>query len=107
MDALTETIRRCNLHLIQDNKTEGFGNCFPYAIVQQCRRKNIKEWLQKNNQEGFVSSHLALRRKVKSFALESQHKTISDFKENCKTVLANGKQEMGKQENGLIPSFYK
>ena len=89
MDALEATIRKCNLQLMQDNKTEGYGNCFPYAIVQQCRRPNIKAWLQKNNPGAFVSSHCTLRRKVKAFALESPHKTISDFKDNCKTILGN------------------
>ena len=89
MDALEATIRKCNLQLKQDNKTEGYGNCFPYAIVQQCRRPNIKAWLQINNPGAFVSSHFALRRKVKAFALESPHKTIRDFKYNCKTILGN------------------
>ena len=82
--------------MIHDNKTEGFGNCFPYAIIQQCRRPNIKEWLQKNNPGAFVSSHCALRRKVKAFALKSPHKTISDFKHNCKTILGNGNDKSWK-----------
>jgi hypothetical protein len=48
MDALGLAINRCNLQLKMDNPTEGFGNCFPNAIVQQCRRPEIRTWLQKN-----------------------------------------------------------
>ena len=111
MDALSVKIQECNLNLILDNKTEGFGDCFPYAIVQQCRRPNIKKWLKENNPDGFFSSHLALRRKVKIFALNSPHKTINDFKQNCSTVLANGKEmawiKWVRQEPGWIPSSFR
>ena len=87
MDALTSTLEKCNLQLRLDNNTEGFGNCFPNAIVQQCRRPEIKEWLQANNPDAFVANHYTLRRKVKSFALNSRHKTLNDYKRNFETIV--------------------
>ena len=79
MDGLSATIQRCNLPLKFDNKTEGFGNCFPNAIVQQCRRPEVKTWLQKNKQWAIVSNHFTLRRKVTNLA-RSNHKTIDNHK---------------------------
>ena len=86
MDALTSTIENCNLQLRLDNNTEGYGNCFPNAIVQQCRRPEIKEWLQANNPNAFVANHYTLRRKVKSLALNSTHKTMNNYKRNLEAI---------------------
>ena len=60
MDSLTSTIEKCNLQLRLDNNTEGYGNCFPNAIVQQCRRPEIKEWIQTNNPDAFVANPYTL-----------------------------------------------
>ena len=70
MDSLTSTIIRCNLKLALDNSTEGFGDCFPNSIVQQCRRPEVKAWLIKNNPQAFFTSPQTLRSKVKSYALQ-------------------------------------
>ena len=86
MDALISTIENCNLQLRLDNNTEGFGNCFPNAIVQQCRRPEIKEWLQANNPNAIVANHYTLRRKVNSLALNSTHKTMNDYKRNFEKI---------------------
>ena len=48
MDALTSTVLRCAFQLKIDNNTGGYGNCFPNAIVQQCRRPEIRKWLHEN-----------------------------------------------------------
>ena len=87
MDALSSTIENCKLQLRLDNNTEGYGNCFPNAIVQQCRRPEIKEWIQTHNPEAFVATHYALRRKVKAFALNSTHKTLNDYKRNFESIV--------------------
>ena len=68
MSGLAEAIRRCNLQLKLDNKTEGYGNCFPNAIIQQCRRPEINNWLRENNPMGIFKSPQALRRQVTNFA---------------------------------------
>ena len=79
MDELRTTIQRCDLPLKFDNRTEGFGNCFPNAIVQQCRRPEVKAWLRENRQWANVSNHFTLRRKVTTLA-RSNHITISNHK---------------------------
>ena len=63
-----------------DNPTEGFGNCFPNAIVQQCRRPEIKTWIQKNRPWALFTGHQMLRRKVTNFALRSRDQTINRLK---------------------------
>ena len=63
-----------------DNPTEGYGNCFPNAIVQQCRRPEIKSWLQKNRPWAIFNGQQLLRLKVTNFALKSRHATIADLK---------------------------
>ena len=80
MDSLTTSIIRCNLQLKLDNATEGYGNCFPNAIIQQCRRKEILSWLQKNNKDAIFYSQECVRRKVTNFALKSQHRMVTDLK---------------------------
>ena len=87
MDALTSTIRSCDVQLKLDNSTGGYGNCFPNAIVQQCRRTEIKAWLQENNPSAIVTSHNALRQKVKTYALQSTHKTLLEYKHNFETLI--------------------
>ena len=77
---LQETIQRCHLPLKLDNNTEGYGNCFPNAIVQQCRRPEIKAWIQNKKPRVTVSNHKAIRTKVTNFALRQQSTAIVDLK---------------------------
>ena len=77
MDGLSSTINKCCVPLKLDNYTEGHGNCFPNAIVKQCRRPEISDWLLTNKPLAIVRNNKTLQRKVSSFALESEHKTIS------------------------------
>ena len=87
MDALSSTIRRCNVQLKLDNPTEGYGNCFPNAIVQQCRRPKIQAWLKENKPWAISTSHQVMRKKIKHFALNSQHKTLLEYKANYQAIL--------------------
>ena len=87
MNGLSSTIQKCKLQLKLDNPTEGYGNCFPNAIVQQCRRPEIQDWLLENKPWVIVKSQQALRRQVKNFALKSAHKTIHDYKTNYEAIL--------------------
>ena len=80
MDGLCSAIKRCNLELRLDNSTEGYGNCFPNAIVQQCRRPAIKTWLQKNKPSALFNSQQSVRTKVTTFALKSRHNKIVDLR---------------------------
>ena len=88
MSGLVEAIRRCNVQLKLDNNTEGYGNCFPNAIIQQCRRPVINKWLHEKNPIGIFKSPQALRRQVSHFALNSKHKNVNDYKRNYETILS-------------------
>ena len=80
MDGLTLAIRRCNLNLKLDNLTEGYGNCFPNAIIQQCRRPEVKSWLQARKPHALFYANECVRKNVTNFALKSQHRTIINLK---------------------------
>ena len=80
MDELSSTIIRCNLPLKFDNNTEGYGNCFPNAIVQQCRRPEIRAWLQKNHLGTIVNHQQMLREKVTHFSLTSRNRAICNLR---------------------------
>ena len=104
MDGLSSTIKKCKVPLKLDTYTEGYGNCFPYAIVQQCRRPEIKDWLLENKPWAIVKSHQTLQRQVRHFALQSQHKTLNEYKTNYEAILHNSDRnwkdywdEMGKE----------
>jgi uncharacterized protein YuzE len=87
MDPLLSTIQRCNLQIKLDDTTEGYGNCFPNAIVQQYRRPEIRTWLQNNKPQAIVNHHTTLRKKFTNFALKSRHPTILNFKLDYDQIL--------------------
>ena len=88
MTGLTEAIRRCKVKLKLDNFTEGYGNCFPNAIVQQCRRPEVKKWLLQNKPHAMFRSQQALRREVKNFALTSQNVKVNNYRINYNETLS-------------------
>ena len=87
MDGLDLTIGRCNLQLRLDNRTEGFGNCFPNAMVQQCRRPEIRTWLQKNKPWAIFNGQQSLRAKVQHFAMKSRHQAVADLRTEYEQVI--------------------
>ena len=87
MDGLTLAIRRCNLKLKLDNLTEGFGNCFPHAIVQQCRRPEVRKWLHDHNPNALFNGQEHVRREVTNFALKSRHVEITRLKTQHKNEI--------------------
>ena len=107
MDALTSTILRCSLQLKLDNNTEGYGNCFPNAIVQQCRRPEIKKWLQENMLESIVYNQQTLRNRVANFAIKSKHKTVTQYKTNYENLLVMEDKKSWKQYwGGMVQAGY-
>ena len=87
MDDLTSTIHRCNLDLKLDNNTEGYGNCFPNAVVQQCRRPEIRNWLQENKPWAIFNGNQSVRKLITNFSLTSRHQTIARLKTKYDTEL--------------------
>ena len=80
-----ETVHRLQLPFKLDQLTEGRGNCFPIAILQQCRRPEINQQL-KPVPKMLVRTlttgprHKALRYSVISFIKSSDHPRIQEFK---------------------------
>ena len=86
MDSLSLAIKKCNLDLLLDNPTDGFGNCFPNALVQQCRRPEIKTWLQKNRPWAIFNGHQSVRTKITNFALKSKDQAITNLRAKYEQV---------------------
>ena len=84
-DEIMETVNRLQLPFILDQLTEGRGNCFPIAILQQCRRPEINQQL-KPVPKMLVRTlrtgprHKALRYSVINFIKTSNHPRIHQFK---------------------------
>ena len=93
MDSLTASIIRCNLQLKLDNPTEGYGNCFPNAIIQQWKRKEVLAWLQENNKDAIFYSQECIRREVTNFALKSQHRSMTNLKRKYEVEIQQVEQK--------------
>ena len=80
---IMETVNKLELPLILDQLTEGRGNCFPIAILQQCRRPEIKQQLKpipKMLLKVGTGAHGALRHNIKRFITKSDHPRILEFR---------------------------
>ena len=79
---ILQHVRKLNLPFKLDKLTEGQGNCFPIAIIQQCRRRQVLESLPSNIQHLVKqeNGHSILRNTVTNFATMSQHPRIQSFK---------------------------
>ena len=87
---LMQIVRKFQLPWKLDELTEGRGNCFPLAIIAQCRRPEIFQDLSKPIQS--IVSHgdpTLLRQSVRDFILSTEHKKIQEFKKEYDYVLAN------------------
>ena len=96
---IMKTVRALGLPLKLDQLTEGFGNCFPIAIIQQCRRPEIMSQLNPTMkmQMRYHSPHKLLRFLVKLFIKGSKHPTIVRFKERYEALEFNTNGETWNQ----------
>ena len=86
---ILRSVRRLNLPFELDEITEGKGDCFPLAVIAQCRRTEIFNNLTKPVQAIItVNNPTLLRNAVKSFMENSQESKIEEFKKNYEEVLA-------------------
>ena len=81
-DEIIQHVKRLELPFKLDQLTEGQGNCFPIAIVQQCRRPEVMKTLPASIQQivGLENGHSLLQIKVKKFIVESENPRICAFK---------------------------
>ena len=77
-----DTVLRLELPLKLDQPTEGLGNCFPIAIVQQLQRPEIFTELRTSVQRlaRHQKGHALLRQSVKSFMMNSRHPRVAAFR---------------------------
>ena len=82
-------VRRLQLPLKLDEITEGRGNCFPLAILAQCRRIEIFRGLRSLTQSLIQQNNpTLLRRAVYTFMTKSRHITIQNYKKRYQEILA-------------------
>ena len=87
-EEFTSAIQRCGLPLKLDEATEGDGNCWVRAVVQQLERPEMRQQLNDRTREILKvrksERHLVLKSKISEFATTSRHPTILDIKETFK-----------------------
>ena len=78
---IMNTIHRLQLPLKLDQLTEGQGNCFPIAIIQQLRRPEIFSQLRPKPKRlpQHKNGHATLRSDVLQFIMKSKVPRIAEF----------------------------
>ena len=88
-EEFTSAIQRCGLPLKLDEATEGDGNCWVRAVVQQLERPEMRQQLNDRTREILKvrksERHLVLKSRVSEFATTSKHPNILDIKETFET----------------------
>ena len=72
---IMNSLSRCQLNWQLDTLTEGDGNCFPRAVVQQCHRSEIQENLE-NRKIIHTKDHRSLRCAVSQFMMHPEHPSV-------------------------------
>ena len=84
------TVDKLQLPFMLDSITEGKGNCFPLAILAQCRRPEVFQDLSSEIQSIVRQNNSTLLRlAVRKFMLGMKHKALVDFRRQYEDVLAN------------------
>ena len=90
-------IQSLQLPLKLDDITEGRGNCFPLAILAQCRRPEIFNQFDGSMQHLIYQNNpTILRQQVQKFMMGSTHPKIQEYKsryEEIISVIDRNKQE--------------
>ena len=75
-------ILQLQLPLKLDQPTEGLGNCFPIAIIQQLQRPEILNNLRPTVRRiaKHESGHTLLRQSVHAFIMKSRHPRVTEFR---------------------------
>ena len=79
---IMDVVHQLELPLELDTLTKGDGNCFPLAILQQCKRPEVFSYIRPaikrfvNREEG----HSILRREVRKFVTKSKTQRVMHFR---------------------------
>ena len=71
MEMLRLAIQSTQLPLRLDSDTPGDGNCFSWAVIQQCQRCSVKEFLRRQGKK--ITTFMKLKEDVRQFVLSNQH----------------------------------
>ena len=83
------TIKWLRLPLYLDKITEGKGNCFPLALIAQCRREDIfMELTDELKSLMLKDNSILIRLAVKKFMMNPKYDLIKDFKRNFEELVA-------------------
>ena len=82
-DEIMAKILELQLPFKLDQPTEGLGNCFPIAIVQQLQRPEIFNHLRPpvKRLARHISGHTLLRQSVYAFIMKSRHPRVAEFRQ--------------------------
>ena len=87
---IMEIVEKLQLPFTLDTITEGKGNCFPLAIMAQCRRPEVFQDLSSEIQSIVRQNNSTLLRlAVRKFMLGMKHKALIDFRRQYEDVVAN------------------
>ena len=85
---ILRTVEKLQLPFILDDITEGRGNCFPLAVIAQCRRKEIFRNLTPELQMIVErNDSTSLRMAVKQFMMTSKHENAINFQTRYNDVV--------------------
>ena len=83
------TIKWLRLPLYLDKITEGKGNCFPLALIAQCRREDIFMELTDELKSLILKDNsILIRLAVKKFMMNPKYDVIKDYKRNFEELVA-------------------
>ena len=86
---IMETVQWLRLPLYLDKITEGKGNCFPLALIAQCRREDIFTELTDELKSLILEDNsTSIRLAVKRFMTNPEYDVVRNFKRNFEELLA-------------------
>ena len=86
---IMKTVNRLGMLYKLDALTEGRGNCFPLAVIAQCRRKEIFCKLERRLQTLIkVGDPTQFRYALRNFALKSDTMVVKNFRKSYDQVVA-------------------
>ena len=81
-DRVLKILQKYELPFQMDEETKGDGNCFIWALLQQCQRPEIKGSISKEVQEmSDTSNQQQFRYAVKNFVMNSMEERLVDYTE--------------------------
>ena len=80
-DRVLKILQQYELPFLMDKETKGDGNCFIWALLQQCQRQEVNSSLETEIIELTNSNNqLEFRRAVKQFVMNSQEERLVNYR---------------------------